>query len=274
MTVNTTERTRQPFIRWSLTELISAQTRILVAIMLRDIRTRFVGNHFGFVLSIGWPLSHVLILLAINVGMGRLAPYGDSVALWYAIGVIPFIAFSYMARFLTMGIVLNKTMLVFPRVKITDILFARAIVEILSCGIVILILMLIFWSWGINFIPLNPLQAFLALGAMMLLGLGVGVINSIIAAAIPMWMTVYALFNIIMWILSGVYFVPSSLPAIVQYPLSFNPVIHGIEWMRSAYYEGYGGNFLDKNYLIGFGLVFLFLGLLLERLVRGRLLQQ
>ena len=43
--------------------------------------------------------------------------------------------------------------------------------------------------------------------------------------------------------------------------------------MRAAYYEGYGDSYLDKYYVIGYGAFCLCFGLLLERLVRGRLLQ-
>jgi capsular polysaccharide transport system permease protein len=43
--------------------------------------------------------------------------------------------------------------------------------------------------------------------------------------------------------------------------------------MRSAYYDGYGEHLLSRPYIIGFALVSLFLGLLLERLMRGYLLQ-
>jgi capsular polysaccharide transport system permease protein len=42
--------------------------------------------------------------------------------------------------------------------------------------------------------------------------------------------------------------------------------------MRSAYYEGLGANILDKPYLIYFSVVTLFIGLVLERLVRGKIL--
>lgn len=254
-------------------QLITAQRQVLVAVMLRDIKTRFFGNELGFLIAIGWPLSHVLILLLINTGMGRVAPYGDSAALWFATGVVPFMVFSYMSRFIMLGIVWNRPLLIFPRVKITDILIARAVVEILSAGLVIIILAIIFWAYGINFIPINPIQACFALGASMLLGLGVGVVNAIIAAAFPVWITGYALINIGLWIISGVFFVAHALPEVLRYPLSFNPVVHAVEWMRSAYYEGYGDSYLDKGYLIGYGAICLCFGLLLERLVRGRLLQ-
>ncbi len=56
--------------------------------------------------------------------------------------------------------------------KVTDILIARAIVEVLNAGLVVLILFVVFWSLGIDFMPRNVVQASLALLAMMLLGLG------------------------------------------------------------------------------------------------------
>jgi capsular polysaccharide transport system permease protein len=254
-------------------QLIAVQWQVLVAVMLRDIKTRFFGNEFGFLIAIAWPLSHVLILLLINTAAGRVAPYGDSAALWFATGVIPFMAFAYMSRFIMLGIVLNRPLLIFPRVKITDILLARAIIEILSAGVVVIILAIIFWAYGINFTPINPVQACFALGASMLLGLGVGVINAIVAAAIPIWVSAYNLVIIFLWITSGVFFVAHALPEALRYPLSFNPIVHAVEWMRAAYYEGYGDSYLDKSYLIGYGTICLCYGLLLERLVRGRLLQ-
>lgn len=178
--------------------MLKAQWSILHALMLRNIKTRLGGNEFGFLaMGVGWPLSHILILIIINTGLGRAAPYGDSAALWFATGVIPFMAFSYMSRFIMMGVVLNRPLLTFPVVKVTDILFASAIVEILSAGLVILIMFAIFWAFGIDFMPLDIVQASLALLAMMLLGLGWGVVNAIIAAAVPFWVTGFFLLQII-----------------------------------------------------------------------------
>ncbi|MGO9006992.1 MAG: ABC transporter permease [Beijerinckiaceae bacterium] len=254
--------------------MLKAQWSILHALMLRNIKTRLGGNEFGFLaMGVGWPLSHILILIIINTGLGRAAPYGDSAALWFATGVIPFMAFSYMSRFIMMGVVLNRPLLTFPVVKVTDILFASAIVEILSAGLVILIMFAIFWAFGIDFMPLDIVQASLALLAMMLLGLGWGVVNAIIAAAVPFWVTGFFLLQIILWMASGILFVPDALPEAIRTPLSYLPPLQGVEWMRSAYYEGYGAIILDRPYLISFAIVTLFIGLALERLVRGKMLQ-
>ncbi|WP_157775290.1 ABC transporter permease [Hartmannibacter diazotrophicus] len=245
----------------------------LVALILRDIKTRFFGSAWGYLLAVAWPLTHIAALMTIHTLAGRLPPYGDSGALWFATGIVPFMAFAYMSRMIMFGPVLNRPLLIFPTVKIMDILLARAIVETLSAGIVVIILAIYFTAAGVDFMPYDVPQAFFALGTAMLLGLGFGVINSVIAQAVPMWVTGYSLSIIIYWIASGVFFIPDNLPELARYILSFNPILQAVTWMRSAYYEGYGSLTLDKSYAVGVGVATLFFGLMLERFARGRLLQ-
>jgi capsular polysaccharide transport system permease protein len=255
-------------------EMLRAQGRIIVALMLHDIRSRFGGSAFGFfAMGVGWPLSHILLLILVNSALGRTAPYGDSVALWYAVGVVPFLAFQYMSRFMSLGVVLNRPLLAFPVVRITDILFSRALVEVLNAGLVTIIVILILWYFGIDFTPRDPVQASLALLAMMLLGLGFGVLNAIIAAVFPFWVTGFALCTIVFWFSSGIFFVPDAFPEAVRRPLSYLPWLQGVEWMRSAYYDGYGNGILDRIYLTAFGAITLCVGLIVERLVRGKMKQ-
>jgi capsular polysaccharide transport system permease protein len=256
--------------RW---QMLKAQWRVIQALMLHDIRSRMGGNAFGFlIMGVVWPLSHILLLIIINAALGRAAPYGDSSALWFATGVVPFMAFQYMARFISLGIVLNRALFSFPVVKVTDIVLARAIIEVLNAGMVVLIVCIVFVAFNISFMPEDIVQACLALLSMMLLGVGVGVINAVISAMYPVWVTGFALLQFVFWAASGILFIPDSLPDFVRYPLSFFPPLQGVEWMRSAYFEGYGSAILDKNYLLSFALITLFLGLMLERFVRGKML--
>jgi capsular polysaccharide transport system permease protein len=113
-----------------------------------------------------------------------------------------------------------------------------------------------------------------ALLACMLLGFGFGIINGVIAGMFTFWITGFALFQITMWMASGVFLVPDELPEIARYWLSFNPALIGVEWMRSAFYDGFGlGELLDKRYMLSFAVATLFVGLLMERAMRGRILQ-
>ena len=251
---------------------LKRQWQIIYALMMRDIRTRYFGNSWGFIIAVLWPLSHIFLLVIINTTVGRSAPFGESTALWYATGVLPFMVFNYSARFISMGPIMNKELTVYPVVKLNDILVSRAIIETLNAVSIIILTMLILICFGVNPVPTYPVEAFLAIGANLLLGIGFGVVNAIITCAIPGWVTGYALFSIVMWAASGVLFIPDSLPEQFRYYLSFNPSLHGVQWMRSAFYEGYGTVVLDKTYMIQFAVVCLLFGLIIERVFRGKLL--
>ncbi|MFZ2106017.1 MAG: hypothetical protein WAV18_11675, partial [Roseiarcus sp.] len=201
--------------------MLKAQFRIVVALMLHDIRSRFGGNALGFVgMGICWPLMHMLLALTIYSLTGRTAPYGDSTALWFATGVVPFLAFQYMSRFIVLGLIMNRSLLSFPVVKISDIVFAGAIIEVLNAGLVVLIVFVIFWALDIDFMPRDVVQASLALLAMMFLGLAWGVVNAIIASAFRAWFLLFLLGQILLWVSSGILFVPDALPEAVRTPLS------------------------------------------------------
>jgi len=254
-------------------EPLRAQAQIIYALMLRDMRSRFFGNALGFAVAVAWPLVHIIILLLMYTASGRVTPYGDSLVLFFSTGLVPFITFSYMSRFIMYSLIMNRPLLGFPIVKITDVLFARSILECLGAIIMTIALLIILWFCDIDFVPHDIVQASFAFGSCILLGLGLGVVNAMIAMAFPMWATGYTLIVIALYASSGILFVPDSLPEILRYYLSFNPVLQSVEWMRSAYYDGYGTLVLDKGYVLTWGVLTLFGGLFIERFVRSRLLQ-
>jgi capsular polysaccharide transport system permease protein len=73
-------------------------------------------------------------------------------------------------------------------------------------------------------------------------------------------------------LISGVIFPLSAIPYPWREWLMWNPVAHGIEGVRagiSPYYHHVPE--LNLNYLLGFALVLVFLGLVLQRRFRSRL---
>ncbi|MFO1150433.1 MAG: ABC transporter permease [Alsobacter sp.] len=213
---------------------LQRQSRVVVAIMLRDIRTRFFGHGLGFLLAIAWPLAHILILLGIYGATGRAAPYGDSSALFFATGLAPFMAFQYMSRFVMYSVIFNKPLLSFPAVKIIDLLFARVILEGLGACCMVIVLAAVLTVAGIDVTPRDPVEAALALAAALLLGAGYGISNGLICMVLPTWATGYTLLIILMYIFSGVLFVPDALPESLRPLVAINPPLHLVEWMRSA----------------------------------------
>ena len=263
-----TDRPRRP-----LFEALREKRNVMAAVMLRDMRTRFFNHGLGFLVVSLWPLAHILVLITIYPLMGRTAPFGESLSVFFATGLIPVLTFMYVSRFMCMSLILNRPMLAFPVVKVLDIMAARAFLEIIAAVLTLFFVFAILLLMGDDPFPRDPFQAVYVYLSVLLLAIGVGSVAGVITMFFSFFATIYALSMILAYFLSGTLFVISALPEALAYPLSFNPLLHGVEWIRLAYYEGYSDHILDREYLIGFGAGALCAGLLLERMLRRIMLE-
>ncbi|MCK3780798.1 ABC transporter permease [Ensifer sesbaniae] len=252
----------------SIRYAIKQKLNVMRAVILRDMRTRFFNHGLGFLLVPLWPLTHMFVLLTIYLVMGRRTPFGDSMRLFFATGLLPCLTFMYVSRFMALSLVLNRPMLAIPVVKVIDILFARAFLEITAAFVTVFLTFIILLAIGDNPYPYDWTQASLAFLSTILLAVGVGIVAGVITALFSLFSTIYALCLIVVYISSGTLFVISALPSQIAYGLSWNPVVHAVEWMRSAFYPTYNSQVIDKSYLLSFGLGALCLGLALERMAR------
>ncbi|MGF1446561.1 MAG: ABC transporter permease [Pikeienuella sp.] len=249
-----------------------ASWRVIWAVMLRDIRTRFFNHGLGYLLAISWPVAHILVLLGFYTLLGRHAPYGQSIELFFATALVPFMAWNYMSRFIMLSLVINRALLAFPAVKIFDVLVGRAILEVLASLAMLGLLVVLARFAGIDARPADFVSAAAAMATALALGLGCGVLSAVIAMVMPGWVTIYTLLIIAAYILSGIVFVPSALPPDLAAALAWVPTLHLVEWMRVAYYDGYPAQLLDRGYVLSWAAATLLAGLALERAIRGRLL--
>ncbi len=246
---------------------------VMGAVILRDVRTRFFNHGLGFLIVPLWPLVHMIIVITIHtVALHGAAPaYGESAPIFVMTGVLPFLAFTYISRFMSISVVMNKSMVTFPVVKVIDILFGRAILEIIAAFCTMFFVVTVMRAIGENPFPYDLENATCAYLSMIYLAFCVGFLIGIVQLALPMMITIYQLIIIILYVSSGVYFVPSNLPDYISYPLSFNPVCIGIEWFRLSYFESYSDKLVHPAYMISVATVILLIGLMIERTFRRSL---
>ncbi|MGO9430501.1 MAG: hypothetical protein ACLP0Q_16800, partial [Rhodoblastus sp.] len=96
---------------------MSSLHRIIVASILRDMRTRYGRSYFAYLIAIGWPLTHMLVMLVAYTLSNRIAPIGDDPSIFIATGVAPYILCLYPARFTAMTVAQNRSLLQFPIFK-------------------------------------------------------------------------------------------------------------------------------------------------------------
>jgi capsular polysaccharide transport system permease protein len=173
-----------------------------------------------------------------------------------------------------MGLVLNQPLLHFPVVKSFDVILARGIVEIVTAFWVTAIFCAILFIFGVDVMPIYPQEALLAIFATIYLGFSIGFLGAVFFKVFRPWIVVVIILMIGMYAGSGALFLPSALPQWVQDYLWWNPLLHSVEWLRTAYYDGYGSHLLSRGYLLSFATFNLFLGIAAERAIRGFVLQK
>jgi capsular polysaccharide transport system permease protein len=253
---------------------LRAQGRIVGALMLRDMRTRFGRSHLSFLIALAWPLSHLLSLFLPFVYFSKFVPLGGSASVYIATGIAPYILCMYPARMVSMAIVVNHPLLMFPIVKTTDIILARIAVEILGALIVISIFVFLLAAFEVEIVPPDPAVAVAAVFASILFGVSLGVLNVVVVSIFKFWQFVFLAVMIVMWVTAGATTVQVNYSEQTRYLLSFNPLMHLVVWMRSAYYGDFSAIPLSKSYVMAVAVGGLFLGFGGDRLLRGRVLLQ
>ena len=256
-------------------EALVTQARVIRAVMLRIMRTRFGRTIFGSLTVVGWPLGHLAVLMLAALAIRRTIPVlGTDPAIFVGTGVLPYIMFLHPGREIMLALAFDKPLLNLPCVTTTDIILARCIVEIVAAFWVVFLFLLFLYVIDVEVVPHRIEDAILAVLATVYLGIAIGWVGAVLYAITRAWIVVQVALLIAMYLTSGVFFLPTSLPQQVRDILWYNPLLHSVEWLRSAYYEGYGHGMLSKTYLLVSATVILFVGLLLERGIRGRLLER
>jgi capsular polysaccharide transport system permease protein len=120
----------------------------------------------------------------------------------------------------------------------------------------------------------DPARILAALSLALLLGFGTGALCSALNLMWPTTARVVPLILRVMFFVSGLFFSVDAMPRYVQCYLFFNPLSHLIESLRGGLAASFNSQFVYLPYVIGFVLVTLSLGLLLERYSRRYMEQQ
>jgi capsular polysaccharide transport system permease protein len=253
-------------------EALRSQVRVINALMLREARTRYGRQKVGYLWALIEPIVQILVFSYLFYLIGRVNPFGGSMAVFLATGLMTFFGFRNVMNRVKGGFGSNEALLSFPIVKVVDCYFARALLE-LGTWIAVTVLIL----GGLIFLGLGsaprsvPIMA-MALLCLFALALGAGMTLAVISEFLPALSNLMKMPNRILYMTSGGFFLPDSLPPVARNILTWNPVLHGITLFRVGYYPLYDSHMLSIPYLVGWSVGALFVGLTAERLTRKTIL--
>lgn len=251
---------------------ISAQAKIMLAITLQDMKTRYGSSYISYLVAIAWPFVHLSAIAGGYLLSNKIAPVGDDPVIFVATAAVPYIVCLYPFRLIALSIIQNKPFLSYTVISPLHLIFSRCLLEIINSSLVVMVVLIACELLGTNTFPLNVIDACLALLACFLFGLGFGLFNAVVTAAIGPFFIVVPIIIMILLYVGSLYFVPYHLlGSTALYYLEFNPVFVLITWLRSSYYEAYSLHEIPKAYVLSLSVLLIFFGLLAERAFRGKI---
>jgi capsular polysaccharide transport system permease protein len=157
---------------------LSTQTRVVGALILRELHTRFGRDNIGYLWMFVEPglLSVAITLMHLATGMHL--SHGMEVASFALSGYVPFLMFRNIVLRSGPAIEANRSLLFHRFITLMDILLSRALLEFLSVSATFLMLLAFFAALGFGNLPDRPLLSLAGFALLTWLSFGLSMILS------------------------------------------------------------------------------------------------
>jgi capsular polysaccharide transport system permease protein len=254
-----------------LMQSLSVQRRVLHALMMREVITRFGRENLGVLWLIAEPMIFTLGVTTLWTAAGLHHASPIPIVAFAVTGYSSVLMWRNSANRVSAAIAQNKALLYHRGVQIIDVLLTRAVLEVAGATGSFTVLSLFFIYIGWMPAPVDLLEVLF--GWLMLAWFGVS-LALLIGAGTAFSETVERLWHPTAYLLfpmSGAAFMVEWLPPRMQKVLLLLPMVHGTEMLR----EGYFGNVVKTHhnveYMAACCLVMSLCGLYVVRLAARRL---
>ena len=243
--------------------------RTIDALMMREALTRFGRSRLGYLWAVIEPAAFIGVFLLLRAYVRQSVPIGESVVLFLLSGIVAARVVLSVAGKVTGAIEANRVLFVFPLVNPLDAVLGRWVLEVLT-GLVVLILFFGGLLALTDDVEIARFAVFTqAVLVAMVLGVSIGTFNAVLSAVVPSWARIWSMLSLPLFVTSGAFLVPATLPPALLAIIAWNPILHVVEWFRTGIYLDYV-DVLDRSYPLLLSVLLLGAALTLERVYRLR----
>ncbi len=247
---------------------VYANNYMIRSIVIREIRTRYIGSFLGIFWSIIHPLTQILIYYFIFsvILKIRLGPEfgGTSFAIWLVAGLLPWMFFAEVVT-QSPGAVLEQSSLITKMVFPSEILPLTNLLAALInhlIGVVILIGFLFALGYGISLNILLIIPSLIATG---IFALGISWMLSALNVFLRDIGQIISVFVNIWFFMTPIFYPKHLIPEKLQVLYSLNPMLHVVETYRVGLLGKTDIDVTGFSYLLLIGFVAFVLGGLIFR---------
>ena len=237
-----------------------SKLRIVRAIIQRELLSRYTGDRVGYLWSLLIPLMWVVLIWLFFRLFNRPLPIDTDVGSFIITGLVPYISFRYTLSAVMRSKLTYASLFIMPSVNAEIVCFSVALLEIANAFVI----------YGV-----------LALGNLMLFGEaafenGLYIAGGLVLASVLGSSFAYAFVSFVpnvrfglramqivvrpLFYTSGVFFIASELPLVVQDWLWWNPILHAVEITRTGAFGDFGSRVTQPLMPLAFIAIFLVAG--------------
>jgi capsular polysaccharide transport system permease protein len=247
------------------------QGRVIGAIVMRELHTRFGRDNIGYLWMFVEPMLLAIAISGVHLAVHARLPYGMDVVPFYLAGYTPFLMFRQVVNRAPATIESNRTLLFHRQITLFDLLFARALLDLIATSLALFFLIGVTTLVGLGNLPDRPLLMFEGLLLMFWLSLGFGMPIAALAEVSSVVDKLVHPSTYIMMPLSGIFFLAEQIPPHYREILVWGPLVHITQLIRMGQYGNFDSQYADVSYVVIWCVVLTILGMLMLRWVRGKM---
>ncbi|MCP1660534.1 ABC transporter permease [Neisseria perflava] len=254
----------------SFRESLVIQNRVIGALLMREIITRYGRNNIGFL----WLFVEPLLMTLFIVLMWKFFR-ADRLS---TLNIVAFVLTGYPMAMMwrnasnrAIGAIRANISLLYHRnVRVLDTIIARVLLEVAGATMAQIAIMLALIAVGWIDWPADVFYMVLAWVLMALFAFGLGLVICSLAYQFEVFGKLWGTMSFVMLPLSGAFFFVASLPQQVQGYFLTIPMVHGTEMFRAGYFGSSVITMENPWYLVVCDLAIIWIGLaMVSRFSKG-----
>ena len=242
---------------------LAIQARVVGALLMREVLTRFGRHNIGFMWLFVEPMIFTLGVTALWTATKGTHGSNLPIVAFCVTGYSSILIWRNAANHCAKAIQPNLSLLYHRNVTVIDLFAARLLLEIAGATISLVALIIIFIMTGWMKMPVDILKM---AGAWLLLAwfaVALGLIVGAFTERSEMFARVWQTISYLSFPLSGAMFMVDWLPKAAQEFVLWVPMVHGVEMLRDGYFGSATRTHYSVSYFAVVNLVMLLVGLLL-----------
>ena len=255
----------------SLRRSLAVQLRVIGALLMREVITRYGRHNIGFFWLFVEPMIFTMGVAALWSALQATHGVRIPIVAFAVTGYSSVLLWRNMPNRLVGAVGPNLALMYHRNVKVIDVYAARLALEAVGATISFVALACFFTAMGWMQAPEDVGKVLIAWILLAWFGAGLALFVGALSERTEIIEKVWAPITYLMFPLSGAAFMVDWLPPSVQGAVYYLPMIHGVELLREGYFGSAVRAHYDLAYMTSCCLGLTLLGLLQERHISRRI---